>query len=196
MQTLTQITFQGLPPSDALQAAIRAEAAALERYFGGMMSCAVTVSEPHRHQHQGRLYRVKIHMAVPGDELVVDHEHGLHPGHEDPYLAVREAFHAARRELGDYVRRMRGDVKHHDDRLRGRVIRLVPWEDCGFIAAADGRELYFHRNSLLRGEFDSLRIGNEVTFLEEQAEKGPNAKSIRVVSQRPTEVTAEASPGQ
>jgi ribosome-associated translation inhibitor RaiA len=75
MQTPIRVTFQGLPPSDALEAAIRDEAAALERYFDRITSCHVTMSEPHRHQHKGRLYRVRIHLAVPGDELVVDREH-------------------------------------------------------------------------------------------------------------------------
>ena len=195
MEPSIQITFQAVPPSDALEGAVREEAAALQRYFDRITNCHVTVSEPHRHQHQGRLYRVKIHMAVPGDELVVDHEHGLHRGHEDPYLAVREAFHAARRELEDYVRRMRGAVKHHKERPQGRIVRLVPWEDCGFIQTSEGAELYFHRNSLLHGDFESLRVGDEVTFADEHAENGPNAKSVRVVSQRPAE-PAQKGPGQ
>ena len=179
MQTPIQVIFQGLPPSDALDAAIREEAAALERYFDRITSCHVTVAEPHRHHHKGRLYGVKIHLSVPGDELVVDREHAMHTGHADPYLAVREAFHAARRGLEDYVRRLRGDVKHHVQRSHGRIARTVLAEDCGFITTADGRELYFHRNSILRGDFDELRVGDDVTFLEEPAEKGPNAKSVR-----------------
>ena len=80
MQTQIQVASQNLPRSDVLDAAIREEAAALERYFTDIVSCHVTVSEPHRHQHQGRLYRVRVHLTVPGDELVVDHEHDLHPG--------------------------------------------------------------------------------------------------------------------
>jgi ribosome-associated translation inhibitor RaiA len=120
MQTQTRITFQGLASSDALEVAVRDEAAALERYFDGITSCHVTLSEPHRHQHRGRLYRVTIHLAVPGTELVVGRRHGARVGHEDPYVAVREAFAAARRELEDYVRRLRGDVKRHDERPRRR----------------------------------------------------------------------------
>jgi cold shock CspA family protein/ribosome-associated translation inhibitor RaiA len=185
MQTPIQVTFQDVPPSDALEAAVRDEAAALERYYDRITSCHVTVSEPHRHQHQGRLYRVRIHMAVPGDDLVVDREHGGHAGHADPYLAVREAFHAARRELEDYVREMRGDVKGREGPSRGRIVRLLPWEDCGFIESADRRELYFHRHSVLRGNFDELKAGDEVTFVEEEAEKGSNAKSVRLASRAP-----------
>jgi hypothetical protein len=79
----------------------------------------VTVAEPHRHQRTERLYLVTIRLTVPGEELVTGREHHLHPGHADPYVAVREAFHAARRELEDYVRRMRGDVKHHEEPPHG-----------------------------------------------------------------------------
>jgi ribosome-associated translation inhibitor RaiA len=125
MQTQTRITFLGIASSEALEAAVREEAAALERYFNGITSCHVTVSEPHRHQHRGRLYRVKIHVGVPGTELVVGHGDGARHGHEDPYVAVRESFAVARRELEDYARRLRGDVKHHDEKPPGRTTRPV-----------------------------------------------------------------------
>ena len=84
-------------------------------------------------------------------------------------------------------------MKHHEERPHGRVVRLVPWEDCGFIQTPDGEELYFHRNSLLHGDFEAVRVGDEVTFATERAEKGPNAKSVRVVVHRPV---AEESASQ
>jgi hypothetical protein len=34
--------------------------------------------------------------------------------HSDPYVVIRGAFVAARRQLEDYARRMRGDVKIHN----------------------------------------------------------------------------------
>jgi hypothetical protein len=33
--------------------------------------------------------------------------------HEDPYVAVRDAFPAVQRQLEDYERERRGDVKRH-----------------------------------------------------------------------------------
>jgi ribosome-associated translation inhibitor RaiA len=111
MQKQVQVTFHDVRPSDALEAVIRDEAAALERYCSRITSCHVTVSEPHRHQRQGRCYQVRIHLAVPGDEVIVDREHAGHPEHPDAYAAVRDAFHVARRGLEDYVRKTRGDVK-------------------------------------------------------------------------------------
>jgi cold shock CspA family protein/ribosome-associated translation inhibitor RaiA len=195
METPVQIAFEDISPSDALEGLVRDEAAALQRYFEGIVSAHVTIAEPHRHQQQGRLFRVKVRLVVPGDVLVVDHEHGRHAAHADAHLAVREAFHAARRELEDYARRLREQVKHHEQRPRGRIVRLVPWEDCGFIEALDGCELYFHRSSLLHDRFEALRVGDVVTFSEEPAEKGPNAKSVRVVSRQQPERAQSAEVG-
>ncbi|MGH8731193.1 MAG: hypothetical protein ACREVF_05715 [Burkholderiales bacterium] len=41
-----------------------------------------------------------------------------HDAHEDVYVALRDAFNAASRQLEDSIRRMRGDVKHHQGRPR------------------------------------------------------------------------------
>ena len=181
MQTPVQISFRDVPPSPAVEAAVGKEVAELEKYCDRMIGCRVVISEPHRHQHKGRLYAVQIAMAVPGEELVVSHEHRLHPGHDDVYLAVREAFHAARRELEDYLRRTRRQVKQHAAPPTGSISRLFSGQDYGFIRCDDGREFYFHRNSLLQKDFDKLRPGDEVSFAEEAGEKGPVAKSVRVV---------------
>ena len=113
MNIPVQISFCDVESSDAVQAAIRKEIADLQRYFSGIVSCRVVVSEPHRHRQKGRLYQVRICLAVPGDEVVVSHEHPHHPGHADVYQAIRSSFHVARRELEEFVRRMRREVKTH-----------------------------------------------------------------------------------
>ena len=98
---------------------------------------------------------------------------------EDVYVAVRDAFKIAQRQLQDYVRERRGDVKHHEDPPHGRILRL--FEDYGFIATPDGREVYFHRNSLLGESFDKLEVGTEVRFAEERGEKGPQASTVKLI---------------
>jgi ribosome-associated translation inhibitor RaiA len=75
------------------------------------MSCHVSVEQPHRHKHQGRLFNVRITLHVPGGEFVVNRDH-----HEDVYVALQDAFAAARRQLEDNVRRLRGDVTLHEGR--------------------------------------------------------------------------------
>lgn len=52
-------------------------------------------------------------MAVPGGDIIIRRDPAEKHAHEDVFVAVRDAFHAARRRLQDQVRRRRGDVKHH-----------------------------------------------------------------------------------
>jgi ribosome-associated translation inhibitor RaiA len=113
MKTPLQITFHQLPPSPALEADIRGRVDDLESLFDGIVSCRIAVESPHRHHHQGQLYRVRIELSVPGDHIVVGRSPDEHAAHADPYVAVRDAFRATRRRLEAYVRRLRGDVKVH-----------------------------------------------------------------------------------
>jgi cold shock CspA family protein len=99
--------------------------------------------------------------------------------HEDPYVAVRDAFDAARRQVEDYVRKRRGETKSHDTPAHGEISRLLAERDCGFIRSADGREIYFHRNSVLHDGFDRLDVGSEVRYTEEAGEEGPQASTVQ-----------------
>jgi cold shock CspA family protein len=94
---------------------------------------------------------------------------------------VREAFDTAARLLEDYVRRRRGQTKRHDPVAHGRVRVVMPGQDHGFLETVDGREVYFHRNSVVGGQFGALVPGTEVAFVEEPGEKGPQATTVRVV---------------
>ncbi len=120
-----------MEPSEAVTARVNAEAAKLNTFFDRITSCRVVIEAPHRHHKWGELFHVRIELGVPGTELVVSHEptpraalrHDdeaalkkhieLHPEHKDVYVAVRDAFTSARRQLQDYVKRLRGEVKSH-----------------------------------------------------------------------------------
>jgi hypothetical protein len=39
---------------------------------------------------------------------------------------------------------------------------------------------YFHRNSVLAGDFDALRRGDEVYYVEDMGDTGPTASKVRV----------------
>jgi len=47
----------------------------------------------------------------------------------------------------------------------------VAGEGYGFIETAVGREVYFHRNSVLDDAFEHLTVGSEVRFAEEMGRK-------------------------
>jgi cold shock CspA family protein/ribosome-associated translation inhibitor RaiA len=194
-----QITFRNMDSSEPVEHRIRKEVAKLGTFYDRIVSCRVMVELPERHHKAGSLYHVRIDMKVPRGELVVEREPGLHGGaqdigeekdtkylevhvpHKDLLLAIRDAFRKAGRQLQDYARRQRGDTKSHPPANAGRVTRLLPDENCGFFETPDRREIYFHRNAVLHGAFDRLKVGDEVRFAEEMGEQGPQASTVRFV---------------
>ena len=180
MQIPLQITFRNMEHSDAVEAKIREKAAKLEKFAEHMTSCRVIIEAPHQHHHQGQLFNVKIDITLPGKEIIADRHPDQHHAHEDAYVAIRDAFDAARRQLEDYVRQRRRDVKHHEVEPHGKIVQLFPAEDYGVIQTSDGREIYFHRNSILGADFDKLEEGARVHFTEEMGENGPQASTVHV----------------
>ncbi|MBI4293070.1 MAG: ribosome-associated translation inhibitor RaiA [Betaproteobacteria bacterium] len=106
MQIPVQITVRDVPHSEALDARIREKAAKLEEFHPRITSCRVTVEELHKHQHQGRHFQVNVDVRVPGREVVANRAHA-----EDVYVALRDAFDAAKRQLEEIARPKRGDGK-------------------------------------------------------------------------------------
>ena len=94
MPVLLQITLHEMPQSDAVEAAIRRKVAALERVHARITAVRATVDRPHHHHHHGNLFTVKLDITLPGGEIVVNRDHA-----EDVYVALRDAFQAARRQL-------------------------------------------------------------------------------------------------
>jgi ribosomal subunit interface protein len=114
MQIPLQITFRGIPHSDAVEAKIREKADKLDKFYPHIMSCRVAVEAEHQHHHQGNQYHIRIDITTPRKELVISREHHDKQAYEDIYVAIRDAFNAATRQLEDYSRVQRGDVKTHD----------------------------------------------------------------------------------
>jgi ribosome-associated translation inhibitor RaiA/cold shock CspA family protein len=173
MQLPLQVTYRGMDSSAALDAAVREHAAKLEQFHPRLMSCRVVIEEAGRHKTKGRQFVVRVDLKAPGGEVAVNRDH-----HEDVYVALRDAFDAARRKLEDFAREQRGDVKHHEPTQSGTVARLLPEEGYGFIATPDGRELYFSRENVVTPRFEHLSVGAAVHFIEEPAAEGPQAKRV------------------
>lgn len=192
-----QISFRNLKPSEAVEARIREEVAKLETFSQKIMHCRVVVELPNKHRRKGEIYRVRIDLTVPGEEIVVRHEPSLeaslrrvdagkrsksaeaHAAHKDLYVVIRDAFKEARRQLQDYARRARQQTKRHESMPAAHVSKLFPEDDYGFLETDDGREIYFHRHSVLNRAFDRLKIGSNVSFTEELGEKGVQASTVR-----------------
>jgi cold shock CspA family protein/ribosome-associated translation inhibitor RaiA len=181
MKQPLQINFRDIPPSDAVEAKVRQKAEKLDEFYDQIMACRVMIEAPHGHHHKGRLYHVRIDLTVPNDELIINRDPKDHHAHEDVYVAIRDAFKAARRKLQDYARIQRGDVKNHEVPSHGIISEMIPVEDFGRIETSDGRDIYFHRNSFFDGDFDSLETGDKVRFVEEAGDKGPQASTVYLI---------------
>jgi ribosomal subunit interface protein len=179
MEIPLQISLRNMDhPAPAVEARIREQAVKLERYFDRITSCRVVVEAGHHHQRKGKLYNVHIDLRAPGGEVIAGHGHPLDHAHEDVYVAIRDAFDAARRRLEDHVRRFRGDVKTHEVPVHGKVVRL--FADYGFIEISDGQEIYFHKNSVVEHGFGALEVGTEVRVVvaENESIQGPQASTV------------------
>jgi len=181
MKLPLQITYRHMSASPALEARIRKLAERLDHFSAHIMSCHVTVEEAHQHHHQGNAFEVDIDITVPGDQFSIRRAHPYSRTHEDPYVALRDAFHAARRKLQDYERKLRQDVKSHAALPHGRICELDSDRGFGRIEGDDGRLIYFHRNSVLGQRFDDLTIGTGVSYAEEAGERGPQASTVHVL---------------
>lgn len=113
MQHPLQISFHGLDPSAAVEARVRERVARIERHHGRITACRVVIESGARHGRKGNLFRVAIDVSVPGAEVVVNRVPAKDKAHADVYVAVRDAFDAADRQLAEHFRRRRGEVKTH-----------------------------------------------------------------------------------
>jgi cold shock CspA family protein len=104
--------------------------------------------------------------------------------HPDLHKAINEAFRIAERQLLD-LKDQRGDRNKgvtHESRYQflGQVAEITHDKDFGFLLTKEGGLLYFHRNSLLNGDFDRLERGDEVHYVEDVGDTGPIATKVRV----------------
>ena len=183
MPVPTEITFRNMDASEAIEARMREKAAKLEQFFDGIIGCHVTIEAPHRRHRNGKQYHVRIELRVPGNDIVVSRDPGDDFAHEDVYVAIRDAFDAVARRLEDYARKLRGDVKTHETPVRGRVARLFADRGYGFVETTDGREIYFHRNSVINEGFDKIEVGAavQIAIAEGESAQGPQASTVRPI---------------
>jgi cold shock CspA family protein/ribosome-associated translation inhibitor RaiA len=156
-----------------IDAYVRERASALDRIFEPIATLRVIMEAPVGHHRQGGPFTVRIEADVPGKLLSVSHREDA-----NLHVAIRSSFEAAERELREYARQLNRQVKTHEEPLRGHVLRVFTDRGYGFLAAADGHEVYFHENSVLKDGFHRLEPGSVVRFVEEAGDKGPQASTV------------------
>jgi cold shock CspA family protein/ribosome-associated translation inhibitor RaiA len=174
MQTPPQISVRNVEDSDAARELVQKCVQKLELFYSRIISCRVMIDVPQRFAAGTPVaYNVRVDIRVPGEEIVIRRQ-----AHPDLHTAIQDAFDAAGRRLEDYARRARGDVKRPAAMRMGTVSQLFPYEGYGFLTTCDGREIYFHRHSVLDAAFERLDVGSQVRFVEEAGREGPQASTV------------------
>jgi len=192
-----EISFRRVSKTQELEDLIREKVAKLEQICDYLNSCRIAIESPQQHQQAGNPFRIRIDMTVPpGHELVVKEESGQGNMHQHLPEVLRRTFDAARRQLQELVERQRGEVKvHPHQEAAALIVKLFRREGYGFLKTIDGRELYFHRNSVLGEDFDRLEIGTGVRFQEEAGERGPQATTVQIVDKPGSRVSEDEGSG-
>jgi ribosome-associated translation inhibitor RaiA len=188
MQVPVEIAFHNIERSAWAEEEIRARIAKLERIYDRLITCRVRVDQRANNSSGTIPPVVHIELGIPGQkDLVVSHEPDyLQQKFQTPDLhnAINEAFRIAEDQLVELKKRRQGRTKqpHHDgeNQFLGQVAEIDPGRDFGFLLTKEGGLLYFHRNSVLAGDFDALRRGDEVYYVEEMGDTGPTAAKVRV----------------
>lgn len=179
-----EVAFRDITHSDAVEARIRKEAAKLQRFHQRITSCRVVVAAPDRHKHKGKLYFVKVQIAVPNGNLWVNRRSPYNHAHEDVYVAIRDAFNAATRRLeGEVSRKLNKKTKRHETPPHGVVTRLFLDQGYGFLRTSDEREVYFNDLSVVNDGFKRLGVGSEVRYVlaPDDGPQGPQASTVKPI---------------
>lgn len=186
MQVPLELAFHHVDPTEWAEAEIRERVAKLEKIYDRLVSCRVKVERPSNSLAIPPV--VHIELGIPGRaDIVVAHEpEHLQRKFQAPDLrtAINEAFRIAERQLFELKERRSGRTKqpHHDgeNQYLGQIAEMHVDDDHGFLLTAEGSLLYFHRNSVLAGDFDKLQRGDEVHYVEDLGDSGPTAAKVRV----------------
>jgi cold shock CspA family protein len=185
MQTPVEIDFHGLTANERLRTCVMRNISVLEQRFGRITACRVVIKAPSERHRAGGACEVAIRLSLPqGREVDIGRSEKPEKADDrlaDPVVALNAAFKRARRRLQDQARRMRGDVKSHDGPPTATVKRFDEATGFGFLETPDGREIYFHKNSVLDGSSRQVAPGTRVTFFEEMGDKGPQASTVKVL---------------
>ncbi len=107
-----QVVFHNIDQTDALTDAVQKRIDKLERYCDQIITGRVVLDSPHNNHHKGRVYSVGMEIHTTSKEVRVNQDQHDNHAHEDLYIAIRDAFDVAERQLKSV------DKKHRTTPLR------------------------------------------------------------------------------
>jgi ribosomal subunit interface protein len=183
-----EITFHDVDRSQWVEDYIVQRLEKLERFADGITRCHVTLSQENASHKKGNRYSVMVEVRIPPQhDLAVKKQKEIRDMETQLPATINLAFGAIERQLKKTAALRRGEEKKaHDGQPHGLVEQLFQ-EGYGFIRAADdNRQIYFHRNSVLHGDFERLSVGAEVRYTAEEGKEGPQASSVQLVGKSPS----------
>ena len=183
MQTPPEVIFHDVDRSPWVETYIGERVQRLDRFADGITSCRVSLTQEQASHHKGNRYSVMVEVRMPPNHDLAARKAKLIRDMPTQLPAlINLAFGAIERQLKKTAQLRRGEVKQHRDGQLHGIVEKVFDEGYGFLRALDdGRQVYFHRNSVLHGDFERLSVGAEVRFSPEEGENGPQASSVQLL---------------
>lgn len=176
MRTPLRVTFRQMEPSAAIEARAREHVEHLERFHPEIIACHVIVEAPaQRHPHAP--FDVRVEIAAEERDVYVRCERSDSETYADVYIALRDAFEAAKRMLRNQTTRPQRETSEAPRPQLGTIEQLG--EGSGCIAANDGHRVNFHRSSVHDASFEDLSVGAIVEFQEQYGDGGIQAAAVR-----------------
>ena len=183
MQTAPEIIFHDVDRSAWVENYILERLQRLDKFAEGITSCRVSLTQDQASHHKGNRYSVLVEVRTPPNhDLAAKKAKVIHDMQTQLPALINLAFGAIERQLKKTAQLRRGEgASRHDGQPHGIVEKLFD-EGYGFLReVGDERQVYFHRNSVLHGDFDRLSVGTEVRFTPQDGDDGPQASSVQIV---------------
>ena len=173
-----QVEARNLEMRKVWQDKIDEETSRLERHHAGFINHLRLTIEGTAHHKEGG-YELRVVASIPNDTVVVKRKG------EKVVPIVVDAFNTLGMQLKELQRKRRQSFKVPPEAAKGTgsegiVKTIYPYESYGFIVTSQGREIYFHENSLKDITMNQLSEGDDVKFGEAEGDKGPCAAWVRV----------------
>ena len=187
MQVAPEVIFKGVERTAWVEEMVAEKLSHLERFSQDITRCHVTLTREQSSQKTGNHYSMMVEVRVPRQhDLAVRKQKQIVDMRTQLPAMIKAAFDAIEKQLKKTVELRRHDEKTHDAQPRGLVEKIFA-DGYGFIRTMDdGRQFYFHRNSVLHDDFDRLEVGAQVRFTAQEGEEGPQASSVQLLAPAPS----------
>ncbi len=115
-----QVVFHNIDQSPALIENVNKRIEKLQRFSNDIIGGRIVLDSPHNNHHKGKVFSVTVEIHTANKEVIVRQGQHDKPAHEDIYVAVRDAFNAAERQLKAI------DKKHRKSTLAVENFDVVP----------------------------------------------------------------------